>query len=241
MATVQPIQVDDSTTKQGLCQDIDFTCGSTVTTFPKLDKIRSLNFGLDEVADLIEKVSGTWNWEDAGQTDLPIGTTDLVENQADYTIDTSFLSILGVYIKDASGNYKEIQPIDRREIIENDTDDVGTPSGYYISGNSIYLNPIPDSTVTTAGNKGLKVHFKRNVKYFATDATTALAGYNPQFYKLASLYASRDFAIAKGKSNLNVILSRIEKMEAALKSSYARRNRTTNKRVSVGLDLSEFE
>lgn len=230
------IVFDDTSTKQGLCQDIDFTCGTTTTSFPKVDKVRAVNFGLDEVADLIQKVSGAWSWEDSGQTDLPIGTTNIVDDQADYTIDTSFLSILGVYIKD-NGFYKEITPIDRRPIIENDTQQTGTPNNYYISGNSIFLYPIPDANITA----GLKIHFQRNIKYFATDATTATAGYNPQFYKLASLYASRDYAIAKGKDNLNVILSRIEKMEIALKGSYARRNKTENRNIKVGLDVSNYQ
>lgn len=235
MPTTQPLIFDDTTNKQGICQDIDFACGSTLATFPKADKVRAFNLGLDEVAVLVESVSGAWNFEDSGQTDLNIATTDIKDGQVDYGIDTTFLSILGLYIKD-SGFYKEITPIDRRPIIENDTQQTGTPTNYYLSGTSIYLYPVPDADITA----GLKIHYLRNIKYVATDATTIIAGYNPQFYKLASLYASRDFAIAKGKSNLNVILQRIEKMEGKLKGSYARRNKTGNRNMKVGLDISNY-
>lgn len=230
----------DTSTNLGIIQDIDFTCGTTSAQYPTADKVRNVNNGLDEVADLIQKASGDWNWEDTNNSDLPIGTTDLVSGQQDYSIDTSFLSILGVYIKDSSGLFTEITPIDRKIIIEKDTTQTGTPTNYYLNGNSIYLYPIPDSTVSGTSNAGLKIHCQRNVSYFTASDTTKTPGFNPQFHKLLSLYASRDYAVSKGKDNLNVILSRIEKMEKALKESYSRRNKTVNTSLKTSLNTNNY-
>jgi hypothetical protein len=228
----------NSSTKLGIVEDIDFICGTNSTTYPIAEKTRNINVGMDTVADLIQKASGEWNWDDTNQTDLPIGKTDIVSGQTNYTVSSEFLSILGVYILDDSGEYVEIKPVDRNVILTLDTDDTGIAYGYYLSGNTIYLNRVPTANYTS----GLKVHFQRNVSYFTAADTTKLAGFNPQFHKLLSLYASRDYAIAKGKNNLVVILNQIEKMENELKKSYARRNRTGNTNFNGGyLDISNYQ
>lgn len=233
MSTTQPIVFDDVSTKQGICQDIDFICGTTLTQFPKADKVRSVNIGLDSVADLIQKVSDEWSWDDLGQTTLPIGYIDTVASTQTVSIDTSFLNIRGVYINDGSENYTALEPVSEAEVLT--TKDTGTPTGYCLIGNKIFLTPIPNTS--TSGNSvsktgyAIKVQFERAVKYFASDATTATVGYNPQYTRLATLYACKDYAIAKGKENLNAILGEILKIETALRSSYARRNKTKQRRM----------
>lgn len=223
MTTTQPLIFDDPSGKQGICQDIDFFCKSTLATYPKADKVRNVNLGLDAVADLIQKVSDTWHWEDTNQTDLPIATTNLVANQRDYSINTAFLTILGVYIKKSSTAtaYTEITLGTKTNVFQADTAITGVPSTFFPYGNSLFLDPMPNASITT----GLKIAFERNIIYFATDATTATVPYNPQFTRLATMYACRDYSMANGKVNLEVVLNEIAKLEGRITSAYARRNK----------------
>ena len=230
MAVTQPIQFDDTTGKQGICQDIDFICGTTSTTFPKADKVRLVNMGLDSAADFIQDVNQQWYFDDSSLTTTPIGYIDTVANTQTVAVDTSWLAIRGVYVNDGNENYTELEEVTEKEIMETKYNNTGTPTGFRLIGNKIFLTPIPSTSTTgNSGTKlgyGLKVQFERNLTYFDATATTATVPYNPRFTKLAVLYACRDYAMAKGKENLNAILLQIQKLELAIKGAYARRNMT---------------
>jgi hypothetical protein len=230
MAVIQPIQLSETSTKQGILQDIDFICGTTATTFPTNDKVRLINLGLDNVADLIMKVSDNWVFDDTGQTTLPIGYADTTANTGYVSLDVTWLKIKGVYWNSGSEKYVELSPTTEEAIMTIvAADDVGDPSQYCLIGNKIYLKPIPNTTTTgnstTKLNYAIKVQFERNLTYFDVTGTTATVNFNPQFTRLATYYACRDYAIAKGKQNLNSILMQIDKMERALQASYAHRNK----------------
>jgi hypothetical protein len=243
MPTVQPIQFDDTTNKQGICQDIDFLCCSNPTSFPKSDKVRLVNLGLDSVCDLIQTVDTNWKFEDLGQTDLPIGYMDWVAGQQDYSLDNAFLSISGVWenITPTTGTdtWKELVPLDKDVFNSNQFSSplLNATRGYFINGNSIYFKPSP--LASTTGNNstligyGFKVLFQRSIKYVATDATTITLGYSPLFYRLAALYAARDYAMVNSLDQLNAILQQIVIQENRLKQNYGRRNKTQHNRFSV--------
>lgn len=236
MATVQPLQFNEATNNQGLCQHVDFLCKSDTNSFSLEDKARSINLALDEVAALIQEANDWWTFDDFGQTDLPVGTTDTVVGQADYAIDTSFINIKGVYFKDTSGFYREGTPVRARIAMEQDSSDSGLPYRYYLSGNSIFIDPIPDTIVTD----GIKIEYERNIIYFATDATTATAGFNPQFHKILIWYAVRDFSTANNKPALKAEADKeIQLLSAKIKKYYARRNKTHDLNMQMAVDNYE--
>lgn len=233
MPTTQPLVFDDTTNKQGICQDIDFLCCSNPTSFPKEDKVRLFNLGLNAVADLIQSVDTTWCWEDLGQTNLPIGYLDTVAGQQDYSIDNDFLAIRGVYVNQGQDVYKEIPRVEAKKIMESTG--TGLPTGWWLDGNSIYFDKTPSATTsgnsTTLSGYGFKVLFQRDIKYVATDATTTTLGYSPQFYRLAALYAARDYCMVNSLDQTNNVLNQIQIQEQRLKQNYGRRNKTQPKRM----------
>lgn len=230
MTTTQPIQFDDVANKQGICQDIDFICGTDSTKFPKADKVRLVNMGLDSAADFIQDVNQEWYFDDSTLSTSPIGYIDTVANTQTVAVDTTWLAVRGVYVNNGNEEYTQMEEATEQEILETKYTNTGTPTKFRLIGNKIFLTPIPSSTTTgNASSKlgyALKVQFERNLTYFASDATTATVPYNPRFTKLAVLYACRDYAMAKGKENLNVILSLIQKLELSIQGAYARRNMT---------------
>lgn len=225
------------TLKTGIVEDIDFGVSSNSVSYPIEDKTRNVNKGLDRVADLIQKADGDWNWDSSNQTDLPIGVTDIKQGQYDYTIDTTFLSVKGIYLKDANSDlFTELKLIDRSFILTMDTNVTGIPYGYYVDGGTIYLDCPPQADISG----GLKVHFQRNVDYFTVSDTTKTAGFNPQFHELLSLYAQENYAYAKSLPNLQSLVIKIQKLEKALQESYARRNKIKNTQMKVSLDVSNY-
>ncbi len=236
MSTTQPLVFDDTSDKQGICQDIDFICGTNSVSFPKADKVRLVNLGLDEVSDLIQSVDTNWSAQDSNSTDTLVGYIDILSGTPTYTIDTDFSAIRGAYVNIGSNVYRELKQLTKTEAMEADTSVTGTPTGFWLDGNKIYLNPTPNSTTTgnstTKSGYGIKLLVQKAINYVATDATGYLLGYSPLFYRLASLYACRDYFMAKNLSTTNYVLNQITIMEQRLKTNYARRNKTQPSRMT---------
>lgn len=236
MPTTQPIVFDDVANKQGICQDIDFLCGTTLQTFTKPDKVRAVNLGLDEAADFISKVDDQWSFDDSSLSSTPIAYKDTVAGVQTVAIDITYLALRGLYVNDGSENYTELKKMTEAEVMTTKYNNTAVPTGFCLIGNNIFLTPIPKTTTsgngTTKLGYGLKLLFERDLIYFASDATVATLPYNPRFVRLAVLYACRDYAIAKSKENLKAILIHISKMENSIKESYGRRDKT-QKRAMV--------
>lgn len=245
MAKTQPLVFDDTTNKQGICQDIDFLCCSNPTSFPKEDKVRLVNLGLDSVCDLIQTVDNTWAFDDLNNTDDLIGYQDFVANQQGYLIDNDFLSIRGIWENttptSGSDTWRELTRIDKSvfnsDILAFPNMLLNAQRGYFLDGNKIYFKPIPTSSTTgnssTKIGYGFKVLFQRAITYVSTDATGFIMGYSSLFYRLASLYAARDYCMVNSLDQTNNVLTQIAIMEQRIKQNYGRRNKTQPKRMSV--------
>lgn len=231
----------DTSTNQGILQEIDFLVGTNSTTYTTNDKTRNVNRALDKVAFLIQSADGKWDWEDTNNTNLPIGSTDIVAGQQDYSIDTTFLKIKRVFYTDENGSKSELRFVETKEqILELDSRDTGIPTAYTIVGNSIFLDCFPTKGTAQDADIKLTVYFARNVHYFATDDTTATAGFNPQFHRYLSLSAAYDYAIAKGKDIANALRNEMMVMEKGITSFYSSRQQITNKHISCGVNMEDF-
>jgi len=231
---------NDTSTAQGVLQEIDFLLGTNVTTYTVNDKTRNVNRGMDRVAYLIQSADGKWNFEDANNTDQPIAFTNIVASQQDYGINTTFLKIKSVYYKNSSGNYEELTPVDDKSAFleMNSTTDIGIPSRFCLIGNSIFLDSFPQTAVAD----GLKVLFVRNIAYFTPADTTKIAGFNPQFHRILSLYGAYDYAIAKGKDIANSLRNEILVMERSLQDFYSGRDQTQSRRIKVaGISNQDYQ
>lgn len=233
----------DTSTNQGLLQETDFLVGTNSTTYTTNDKTRNINRSLDKVAFIIQSADAKWDWEDTNNTDLPIGSTDIVAGQQDYSIDTTFLKIKSVFYTDENGSISELRYEESKErILELDSRDTGIPTAYTIVGNSILLDCFPTKGTVEDADIKLTVYFARNISYFAVSDTTKVAGFNPQFHRYLSFSAAYDYAIAKGKDIANVLRNEMVAMEKSIKEFYSGRQQIKNKNINnAGIPAQDYQ
>jgi len=235
---------NDTSTKNGLiqvCEDEIF--GSYGDISSNTDRLyqftRLINEALNRVTSLIFRSDGRWQFDDQNNTDLPIGTTDLVttvgSEQQDYGIAVTHLKILGVEVKDVSGNWIQLQPIDQADLMDNSVTDylktAGLPRYYDKIGNSIFLYPKPKATSVTS-TAGLKLRFQRPPSYFVYTDTTKVPGFNSLYHSLVALIASRDYAISKGLPVAKGLSERVAIIENDMIEDYALRNKDEHINIS---------
>ena len=227
---------NDTSTKQGIVQDTLFTIfgnSSDNTQYPTADITRNINRHYDSVVAKILESDGRWQWDDTNATDLPIGTTNLVTNQQDYGIDTTFLRITRVELIKQDGTATLLQPLDQVDVYDQALTEYfktpGTPMYYDKLANSLFLYPAPSYNYTG----GLRVYFQRNVSYFTASDTTKVPGFASPFHRLLSLGAAYDFMLPKNYPQLGVVKNEINEMSQALQDFYSKRDKDGNIHIGV--------
>lgn len=200
-----------------------FLTSTNLSSFPDATLVNEANNALERMVSLINAADGRWQFDDTNNTDLPIATTDLVLNQQDYSLATSHLEITRVELKDASGNWQLLQPIDQTDVYNQSLTDfmktTGTPVYYDKLANSVFLYPTPNY----AQSGSLKLYFERGPNYFLTSDTSKQPGFNTLFHDLIPMWIAYNFAIANGKKNASLLLTEIQRKEDALTEYYALR------------------
>lgn len=229
----------DTTTKLGLIQDCEMNLfgnyGDISSYSDRLyDFTARLNRAYDKIATVIMSLDGRWSWDDTNYTDQPIGSTDLVSGQKDYSLDVEFLNIQKVVVKDSNGNKTVIYPYDLKDsgsdsILEKlDSNNTGIPTTYLKRGGSIYLDPIPNYNYTG----GLIVYYQRKPSYFAYTDTTKAVGLPSTLHRWVSLEASLDYAISKQLSNKNDIKYQLDDIKNIATDFYSK-SRTKDEQLYI--------
>lgn len=204
------------------------------TSLTDANMVLYVNRALERVVSLINRADSRWEFDDTNQTDLPIATTTITSGQQDYSLATSHLSINRAEIKDSSGKWHLLKPIDRTQIDNEALDEYlstnGLPKQYDKLGTSIFLYPTPDYTQAAS----LKLYYTREPVLFSSGDTTEQPGFNALFHKLLPLWASYDYAVANGLKNANAIFAEIVRMEQELEDFYGQRSRDERGRMIVG-------
>lgn len=220
----------NTTLNNGLLQDCEFTLfgdnGFTqITSNPnRLQGFTALiNRALDKVSNLIMSCDGRWQYDDTNYTDLPIGTTDLVNNQQDYGLSITHQKLLRVEILNKDGKYVKLEPLDINEVDELGMTEFmntgGTPRYYDVQGNSILLYPKPQTNFVTF-TSGLKVFFQREPSYFVTTDTTKSPGFATAFHRLVSRWACYDYALNRQLPIAKALRDEITILEQELQDHY---------------------
>lgn len=214
-----------------IVSQIDANLDTSSTTYPLATKVLDINLALDNIFSLIFKASGKWQFDDSNHSDFPFITTDLVANQRDYTFtsDGSGNLILDVYkvmVKDESGIFHEIYPVDQQSDENMDSffdgqNTSGIPSRYDKTGNGILLDVIPSYNSTG----GLKVFINREGSYFTVASTTTKPGFAGIFHEYLALRPSYYYAFRKGYKNADRFKMEMVAMESKIKSYYRDRSR----------------
>jgi hypothetical protein len=224
-------QFNDSANKSGLVQ----ACESTLfgdNGFGRIsddtnllaDFTRRLNEGLNIVASAIMQADGRWQWDDNNNTDFPIGTTNLVANQQDYTFEVTHLKINRVEVKDESGNWTLLTPIDARDVevaLAEFEATAGVPQYYDKIANSVFLYPV--SSYSQAAS--LKVYFQRPPSYFTSSDTTKVPGFNSLFHNLVALIACREYALDRQMPVAKSLAERVQIGLQDISDAYTLRNK----------------
>lgn len=230
--------LNDTTNKQGIFQDIDFLVDTNITIYPAADKVRNINASLDEAVSIIIGADGNWQFDDTNYTTLPIGTTNLVSGQQDYSFSDTYLTIEAIEVKDASGTWIRLEPIDlypdyNRTLngsISNFMSTSGTPQYYDKVGDSIFLYPKPNYNSTA----GLKAFFQRKMDPFTASDTTKEPGFAPHLHRFCSISASYDWAVAKSHAKMNFLLNEKNRYAKMIKDFYGTRRKDETKIMRPG-------
>lgn len=208
---------NDTVTNQGIVQDIYFEVNADATTYPIADITRNANVALDNVVTCILGADSRWQFDSTNATDLPIGSTDIISGQQDYSFDSEYLVIKSLEIQDSNGKWTRLIPIDNlsldeREALSGFQTTNGVPMYYDKMGESILLYPTPNYNrrLVEESSAGLRAYFQRNIEYFVAGDTTKTPGFATHLHKYIPLYCSYVFACAKGLDKQNKLKERIE-------------------------------
>jgi len=218
-----------STDNTGIVEQVRALMRVDATQWPTSRIVNSCNNYLDTVGGYAIGNDRRFQWDDTNHTKLPIGTTNLVGGQSDYSFLTDeqnnkIVNLTRIDILDSNGKYRKLEPIDQSDI-EGALDEYASVDGepvYYdkIADNIIRLYPTPATSVTS----GLKFYFQRTGSYFTASDTTKEPGVSPLLHRGFVIAAAYDGALTLGLANLQPLSVEMQKEEKKMKEYFAHRN-----------------
>lgn len=223
------IPFSDTSGNLGLVQQVRSFARVDATQWPTYKIVNSVNNWMDMVVGYAIGADRRFQWDDTNHTKLPIGTTNLVANQSDYSFLTdeqgnSIINLTRIEVLDSNGTYRVLQPRDMTD--DNEAQDellrtAALPQEYdKIADNIIRLIPKPITSVTN----GLKFYFQRTPSYFTAADTTKSPGVSPLLHRGAVIAAAYDCALTLGLQNQNALAVEQAKEEKKLTTYFAIRN-----------------
>lgn len=244
------MQLSVSSGKFGILQRATFlTFGDSTdhtSDYPLADMVASANEWVAKVATKIWRATDTWEFDDKNQTDLPIATTTLVNNQQDYSLPTTILKLLRVQVKDSAGNWRRVLPIDQSEVdiaLDEFEETAGIPIYYDILANSLFLYPKPDTSKVTASG-GLKIWMEREATTFSvpasyTTADTTEPGFDEDFHDIICYGIAHDYLRAnEQKQKADDYFAIITAMFEDLLNRYG--NKSKDKKVKLRPKMNRY-
>lgn len=206
------------------------TVDTNTSNFSNARMVRGINVSLNEVTNLILEYDGALELDEEAYGDLPQGTLNLVSNQKDYNFledenTADILVVIKVMIKDASGNWSEIDRVSLEDVQKTwdmNEDRVGIPTHYRMSGKTAILYPTPNYSQSAS----LKVYFIRMPKPVLISDTIRELSIPSTFHQLVAYKTAYNYAVAKTMANRNDILGLILKEEEKLGIHVSNMDRT---------------
>lgn len=245
------IPYSDTTNKNGIIQRIEKSCGfndGDITGNPTLlaQFTADVNITIDEVLGFMFPLGGTWQLDDSNQTDYPIITTSLVSGQRDYSFTTDqagniILDIYRVAVKDTTGIFAEIQPVDQQTLNSNQEDTTsfidgrnlsGVPTRYDKTANGIFLDPVPNYN----SSGGLKVFINREATYFTVADTTRKLGFAHLFHEYFALKPSYLYARDNTLDNVDRLKRDMLEQRQAIMDYYGKREKDAPGRMRANVE-----
>jgi len=231
------MQFSDTVSNTGIVQQTRVLMRVDSSQWPTANIVNSVNNYLDMVTGYAIGADRNFQWDDTNHTALPIGTTNLVANQSDYSFLTDeqgnrILNLTRVEIVDSTGQYHNLQLIDQVNVdraLDAYESTAGVPREYdKIADNVIRLYPKPAANVTN----GLKFYFQRTPSYFEATDTTKEPGVSPLLHRGFVIAAAYDGAMTLGLMNLNALSVELVKEEEKMRRYFGNRNTDQNRRMT---------
>lgn len=231
------MQFSEATNNTGIVQQTRDLMRVDSTQWATSKIVNSCNNWFDKIVGYALAKDKQFQWDDTNHTKLPIGTTNLVAGQSDYSFLTDeqgnkIITLLRIDIKDSNGNWTKLKKIDQAEISEaldtfESTD--GLPTQYdLIADNIIRLYPTPSANVTA----GIKFYFQRAPSYFVGTDTTKEPGCSPVLHRGFVIAAAYDGALTLGLNNLQPLSVEVQKEEKKMIDYFSTRNNDSRGRLT---------
>jgi hypothetical protein len=236
------IAFSESANNTGIVQQVRDMLRVDSAQYPTSRIVNSVNNYLDTVTGYAIGADKLFQWDDTNHTKLPIGTTNLVANQSDYSFLTdeqgnSILTLTRIDILDADGKYRQLEVIDQSQI-EEALDEALIPAGKVIqydkiADNIIRLYPKPLTSVTA----GLKFYFQRTGSYFTASDTTKSPGVAPLLHRGFIIAAVYDALLAGiGSANIQAISVEKQLEDKKMMTYFAGRNNDQKRRMTARVE-----
>lgn len=219
-----------------IIQKIYFLTNTNSDSFQSAQMLVLINNAYNRVVSLIIKSDNKWQWDDSNQTDLPIATAGIFSGQKDYQLSTPFLKIIRTRIKDSSGNWKVLKPIDQADqdyTYKQDSLTPGVPLYYDKYGVSVFLSPTPNYTQDSS----IEVTYQRGPNEFTLgdfNTGTKSPGFNSLYHDLIPLWAAFDYWIINDPGISGPLMEQIQLKEQALMQDYGFRGKDDIVRILPG-------
>jgi len=191
---------------------------NTVLSQYSADNIKSsLNIYYDEVVAYIWSIDNSWNF-DEGVDYLPVATTNLAKDQADYQIPSTARKIFRVTILDAGGKQRRLKPLSDKQMPS--MTETGQTHSYKLVGRSIILTPTPTYNATD----GVIIEMSKSVT--PLDSGTDEPKIDREFHRYLSYGATKDWYFTKSNITKKREIDReMKKMKIAIRDFYTKRHR----------------
>jgi hypothetical protein len=216
-------------------------CDADTTSYIAATLLRRINNAYEQVIGWLINVDGTWQWDDTNYTDLPIGTQTLVASQSAYTFNDKFLQLEEIQIKDVSGNWQIIKPIDQKEF----SDSTPLSEAFKTAGMPVYYDKVSDDTIKlypapSAANctlaSGLKIKFRRTASIFTSAEVTTgtkVPGFASPYHQILSYMAAIPYCMTYKKDRVALYEKRVMDLKNELMDLYSLRQKDVLHRLVV--------
>ena len=239
------IPFSDTSTNSGILQQSRDLARVDSNQWSTQKVVNSCNNWLNKIFTKGKGLDIKFQLDDTNHTKLPIGTTDVVASQSDYSFLTDedgnrITNLTRIDILDADGLYRQLIPIDQAQL-----GGIALDEWMKTNDKPIYYDKIADNIVrldfkavaTISG--GLKFFFQRTPSYFAATDTTKQPGVSPLLHRGFVIASAYDGALTLGLKNLQALGVERQVEEQKMVSYFTSRNMDEKRRIVANIESNK--